>query len=426
MNGSVRRRRMAVIGLIVSLLFGGALWFGLNAQQGIPGTTKTMVKAAFTDVGSLRPGDDVRINNVRVGQVHAVNLVNDQPVVTLELNGDRAVFRNASALIGARSALGQKYVELNPGDPGSGPLRNGVIPAAKRGGAQDISDLLQVLDRPTRKALGSGIRELGGGAIGHAQDLHRAGASLPKMLPDLGTVSRALSADSGADTTRLLHAANGLAVSFAGRQQELGQLAGNLGHTLRSVDVDDGEPLATALNKAPETLAHTRTALGALGTPLRDTEAAMSGLRPGAVALGEATPDVRGVLRDAVRPLDKVPGVADRAHPAEDALTGTLRDARPLAPQLKNAFVRAKTPLAAISPYAPEVSLFFSNFADALKNGDSAGHYLRIYPPLGPENLTGLLPLRDPTGSRDAYPAPGQARQEKENSLVGNGQGEGR
>ncbi|MGZ4520812.1 MAG: MlaD family protein, partial [Mycobacteriaceae bacterium] len=161
------RRRSAVLGTAFILVSAIALYVAITSTSGLPFTTGRIMKAAFTDVGALGVGDDVRIANVRVGQVKDIQLVDGKPVVTMGFDGDRKIYRDAQAVtasVGARSALGQKYVEFTPGTQGSGELPdNTVIPASKTVGAQELSDVLRVLDDPTRQALGSTLRETGGG-----------------------------------------------------------------------------------------------------------------------------------------------------------------------------------------------------------------------------------------------------------------------
>jgi phospholipid/cholesterol/gamma-HCH transport system substrate-binding protein len=117
-----------VYGAGVLIFFLALVTVSLVSQHGLPFASRTSVKAAFDDVGSLRSGDDVRIANVRVGYMSAIELVdatdptNGQPkvaVATLKLDNDRPVYKNAqtlTAFVDARSPLGQKFVDLNPGD----------------------------------------------------------------------------------------------------------------------------------------------------------------------------------------------------------------------------------------------------------------------------------------------------------------------
>ncbi|MCQ4079208.1 MlaD family protein [Streptomyces sp. RB6PN25] len=420
------RRRSTLLGAALVAVFAAALFVALNAANGLPDSSGTVVKAAFSDVSGLLPGNDVRVAGTRVGRVTAIDLRAGHPVVTLELDDHRPVYRDASATIADQSPLGEKYVELSPGDASSGTMAaKDTIAESRTSPSQNLADLLQVLDGPTREALGSTLRQVGGGTATHAQDLHAAGAALPAALPDLGTISRALSANSGADTTQLLHAADNLAGSFAGRQQQIAALLGNLNTTLAALDVNNGKPLAESIGQAPTALSNTRNALHSLQAPLVNAREALTTLQPGATALGKATPDLRGVLRGSVRPMQRLTGVADQAVPAVESLTTTLRDARPLAPQLGQALRTATHPLAVIAPYAQDISLFFTYFSDAMKDGDDAGHWLRIYPPIDAQSAAGLLPIQDPTASHDAYAPPGVAYKEKKTTLLGGQQGGG-
>ncbi|MFE6610937.1 MlaD family protein [Amycolatopsis sp. NPDC057786] len=421
-----RNFRSVSTGAVVLVVFALALQLALTADQGLPGARYTLVDADVSDVGALRPGDDVRVASVRVGRVKDVRLVDGTPRVTLQLDGRRAIYRDAAAeaktvTVASRSALGQKYIALTPGTPGAGALGPAdVIPSKRTAGSQELSELLDVLDAPTRDALGSTVREAGGGAGGHAQDLRDALKAAPELLPDLATVSKALSGNEGADLTALLTATDRLSARFAGRQQQLPELLGRLDTTMRAVAVDDGKPLDDVVRRAPGTLQAARSGLRSLQAPLKDLHAGMSQLAPGARALGQATPDLRGVLREAVPPLGKVPEVGKQAEPALSDLTKTIADARPLAPRLTQTLASADQFLRVLAPYAPEVSGWFTNWAAALSHGDANGHFLRLYLLFSEESVLGQGGVRDPLVARNPYPAPGEAAQDARKIPGGN------
>jgi phospholipid/cholesterol/gamma-HCH transport system substrate-binding protein len=414
------RRRSTVAGIIVILTFAAMLVVAFRAANGLPGQKHESVKVAFTEVGALREGDDVRFSGLRVGTVRHIALVDGHPVVTLSLQGGRAVYRDARAAIAQRSALGQAYVDISPGTAAAGRLgEDEVIRSGSAQSAQDLSAVLDVFDPGTRQSLRTLVSEVGNGARGHAVDVREALSALPQALPDLERVSAALSRDDGRAVTELLSNASGLARSFAGRQQDLRELITQLGVTLDAVGVDDGRALGNTLRQAPETLRSVAHGLAALEQPLRATESAVTALRPGARSLGAATPALRAVLRDGVRPLRKVPSVMDQAERPVGELTGLLRDARPLAPEAARAIQMASTPLAVLAPYAPEMSRFFTYATSVLGESDDAGHWLRMYLVFSTESVSGILPIRDPLTSRNAYPAPGQAEGERESTILG-------
>jgi phospholipid/cholesterol/gamma-HCH transport system substrate-binding protein len=423
-RSAARRRRAVLYGGLTFVFFIALVALSLVSQHGLPFAPRTEVKAAFSDIGSLRVGDDVRIANVRVGYVSSVDLsqlpnVNGQDklaVTTLALDNQRPVYKSSSvvaAQVGARSGLGQKYVELDPGVPSSGLLGpNDVIPAARTEGAQEPSDLLMVLDLPTRQALGSMVRNVGGGLAGHGEDLHAAFTALPDILPDLSTVSTALSTNNGQDLASLLRSGNELSVSFRGRQQQIGQLLGKLDKTFAGLNADNGQALAATLDTAPDALRKTRAALLSLDGPLADTATATRVLLPGGVALGQATPDVRGVLVESKPPLDKVPGVSDDAQPALVDLRDTFDDAQPLTPMLGKTFGRGGAITQILSPYSPEASLFFTNATRALQNGNDRYHWLNVITKvdLGEDGTDAIsAPIRNPLQQRDPRPPPGQS-----------------
>jgi phospholipid/cholesterol/gamma-HCH transport system substrate-binding protein len=416
-----------VLGAALLGVFAVALFVALDAANGLPGTSGTVVKATFSSVEGLDPGNDVRIAGIRVGRVSKIGLSRGHAVVTIVLDTSRPVFRNASAAIADQSALGEEYVQLNPGTASAGTLAaGGVIPENRTTASQSLYDLLQALNAPTRSALGSSVRQVGGGLASHVQDLHSAGSALPAELPDLGAVSRALSANSGADTTQLLQAANSLAGSLNGRQQQIASLLDKLNKTFGAIDVNNGKPLGSAIDQAPTALSKTREALDSLQSPLGNAQQALTSLRPGAASLGTATPDLRASLEEGVSPMRRLSGVAEQAVPAVTSLTTTFRDARPVAPLLSQALGTATHPLAVIAPYAPDISLFFTYFSGALEDGDAAGHWLRIYPPIDTQSVTGLLPTQDPFAAYDAYAPPGEAYNERQTSLIGTKAGGGR
>lgn len=413
-------RRALIIGALTAATVVGAGYLTTVIDKGLPTADHTLVKAAFSDIGSLLPGNEVRQNSSRIGRVDEVTLSAGQAVVTLRLDGDRPVYRNAHAAITDTSALANKFVELLPGDPSSGELGDAVLPTTSTESSVDLDQVLNTFDERTRKAAGATLREVGGGMAGKQQELHDLIGTAPDLLTDLGTVSETLAGDR-ANFTGLLNRAEVLTGRFTGRERDLAELIENMDTTLAALAVDGGAPLRETLRKAPTALRDTRAALAALDTPLADTGAAMNSLRDGAQALGQSTPDLRAFLRDGVAPMRKVPGVADRAVPAVEDLTHTIADARPLVPAAARAFRGASVPLRILAPYAPEIGDWAEYLRSALS--DSAGadfHWLRVGVEL-PNLLAPVGAVEDPTLHRNPYPAPGDAQRDRAGSLTSGG-----
>ena len=244
------RARSVRVGLATLLGAAAVTGFALTAQNGmpdyVPGVSRTEVSAELEDVGALRVGDDVRIANVRAGYVDDIDLVDGAPVVVLKLDDGREVYDDASLSIGARSALGQKYVELDPGTPDAGPLE-GAIPTERTSGSVELDAVLDTLDPRTRRATGSTLRQLGGGLAGRGADLNDGLSDLDQSVEDIATISRALDSNHGADLTVLLRTADVLASSLDGQRDEIADLTADTATTLDAIAVDDGAALSEVI-----------------------------------------------------------------------------------------------------------------------------------------------------------------------------------
>ncbi|NKQ54230.1 MCE family protein [Amycolatopsis sp. K13G38] len=398
--------RRFLVGIAACVLAGVIGLVGAIVQTGgaLPGKSYTYVTAAFGNVGTLNSGKDVKENGIRTGTVSQIVYSGGQAIVTLRLDGPRTVYRDARASVGDSSALGKKYIEFDPGTPSAGPLGNAPIPSSQTKDSSSLETVLDALDPQTRSALASSLQQLGTGLAGHGADLNGLVRAAPGMLDDVSQVAAAASSPD-ANLPGLLNSADNLVGRFSGREQQLTALVGQLDTTLRAVDVDNGAPLRDSLQKLPQTLVDLRGGLASLNAPLSDVRAALTTIEPGAQSLGQATPDLRGLLREGVTPLRKVPGVSKQALPAVDDLTHTLSDARPLVPQLAQTLHSADLLLFGLAPYAPDAGRFFSEH-DLLSGQLSPDqHYFAAM--LAAPSLYSVAGLPDPLVKQEPYPAPG-------------------
>lgn len=397
--------RTLIIGCIALVVIAVIAYFGVTVQAGgqLPFKSYTYVKAAFGDVGTLKPGLDVTQNGVRIGEVRQIAFTNGRAVVTLRLDGNRAVYSNARASILSQSALGRKEVGLDPGSATAQPLGSETIPESQTTSSTSLDDVFAAFDPKTRASLQAGLSQLGGGLGGHGQDLNALLQHSAGLVGDLGTITTA-AASSNANLPGMLQSANRLAGSLSARSAQLGQLLRQVNSTLNAVTVGAGRPLEQTIQELPSTLTSARTGLDSLDRPLSDLQAAMTSLRPGASALGAAVPATRDFLVRSVSALHKVQGVATLALPAVDSLTKTFVNAQPVAPRVAGSLADASVLLAGLSPYSYDIGRFFSE--EDLLSGElsPSQHYFSAqlaFP--GLRNLS----LPDPTNDMVPYPKPG-------------------
>lgn len=206
------RYRKPLIGSVIFLMLSVAVTWMVFATLGreIAGRTNTY-SAIFTDVSGMAPGDDVRVAGVRVGRVDKIELVDTLAKVTFRVQGDQELYTDTTASVTYQNIIGQRYLGLAEGtararaaagEPKILP-NHGQIPAERTTPSFDISYAL------------NGFEPL-----------------LEQLEPaQVDNLTNALVGAFGGDSTSILTLttqASALAQTFAGPDEVLGELIGNL------------------------------------------------------------------------------------------------------------------------------------------------------------------------------------------------------
>jgi phospholipid/cholesterol/gamma-HCH transport system substrate-binding protein len=147
----VTRLKVLVLGVLVTLFLSAceASVYSLPLPGGPDvGEDPMTVKVEFADVLDLVPQSTVKVNDVSVGKVSAIDLEGYQALVTLEIQRDVDLPGNAVAELRQTSLLGEKFVELSAPDEGAIPsrLRDGaVIPIERAGRNPEVEEVLGAL-----------------------------------------------------------------------------------------------------------------------------------------------------------------------------------------------------------------------------------------------------------------------------------------
>lgn len=129
-------QRAVALTAVALVLSSCGSWKGIAnvPLPGGPGTgsDKTTIYVQMPDTLALNVNSRVRVADVYVGRVRAIELKNWVATLTLDLQSDIKLPKNALARIGQTSLLGSQHVELEPPpNPSPEPLRNGdTIPLA--------------------------------------------------------------------------------------------------------------------------------------------------------------------------------------------------------------------------------------------------------------------------------------------------------
>ena len=147
----MKRLRTLVLGMLAAVLLSACDFsvYSLPLPGGPDvGDDPITVRVEFADVLDLVPQSTVKVNDVSVGKVTAIDLRGYQALVTLELRRDVELPGNAVAELRQTSLLGEKFDQLGAPEEGaiSDPLEDGsTIPLERSGRNPEVEEVLGAL-----------------------------------------------------------------------------------------------------------------------------------------------------------------------------------------------------------------------------------------------------------------------------------------
>ena len=125
------------VGALVVVAIAVAGWFILNLDDTAgffgPPTDVYSVQVQFDSVSGLPPDAIVRLAGVPIGRVQRIALTPaGQALVTLRIDDDVILREDATASVASEGLLGEKYLEISAGTPGSAAVVDGgsILPGA--------------------------------------------------------------------------------------------------------------------------------------------------------------------------------------------------------------------------------------------------------------------------------------------------------
>ncbi|MFE1594659.1 MCE family protein [Nocardia sp. NPDC058705] len=105
------------------------------------GIGKQSIDAEFKQAAGIKSGDRVAVSGVGVGTVSGARIDGDKVIVSMNIDGDVDLKKNAHATIKMATLLGARYVELDPGDGEN--LKGDRIAMANTTVPYDLADVIQ-------------------------------------------------------------------------------------------------------------------------------------------------------------------------------------------------------------------------------------------------------------------------------------------
>lgn len=204
-----RRRRQGsltaspvLIGATTVLIALVAVFIAYNANSGLPFVPTYDLKAELPSGGKLVRGNEVRVGGFRVGVVKdlkpAVRTVNGErrSVAVADLALDKKVeplARDSKLRVRPRSALGLKYIEIQPGTSKATWESGDTIPVKQASEPLEFEDLFSTFDAKTRPHMQNATAGFGDAFAGRGQSINRAIEALNPLFRALTPVMTNLS-----------------------------------------------------------------------------------------------------------------------------------------------------------------------------------------------------------------------------------------
>jgi len=393
---------LSCIGLLLFLWlsFGGTIPFNPQGYR---------IKVAFQYADELAPQSDVRMSGVSIGSVVSTSLApgGNRTLAVLQIDNQYApIHADTEAILRTKTILGETYVQLTPGTPGSPYLKDGAtLPNSQVVPAVQLDQIFSTFNAPTRRAFQVWQEQLAKAIQGNDQNLNDVLGNLPSFAANASDILTVLDVQQSA-VEGLIR--NGGTVFDAISQDPAAlQSLIRTGETTFATTAAQNRALAATFHDFPEFLAQTKATMTDLQTFSINTNPLIKELEPVAVNLGPTLNSVK-TLSPALRHLFTNLGpLITAAKTGLPATAKVLNGATPLLGAL-GPFLEQLNPIFTwLSLHQQLISDFISNGAASLNaiapGSNNSGHYLRQFSPEGPETLS-LEPTRDSDNRGDTYP----------------------
>ncbi|GAB34946.1 Mce family protein [Gordonia otitidis NBRC 100426] len=185
----------------------GCGWHGVESVR-LPGGQGTgagaySITVDMPDVTNITANSPVLVDNVEVGRITSISLVDWHARLHLSLNGEVSLPANAVASIGQTSLLGSQHIELAP-PPGTAPIGhlepNAVIPIERAGAYPTTEQTLSALSVVVN---GGGLAQLGDIVDGANDALAGRTDTVKDLVAQLTKTSKTIEARRGQISTAL-------------------------------------------------------------------------------------------------------------------------------------------------------------------------------------------------------------------------------
>ena len=423
-----------LVGAVTVLITIVAVFLSYNANSGLPFVPTYDLRANVPNAAQLVRGNEVRIGGARVGAVSTIEArrrADGTPYAQLELKLKKSIEplpADSTLLVRPKSALGLKYVEIQPGKGKDGFKAGSTIPVrSARPEPVELDQVFNMFDAKTRRGAQNSLQGFGDGFAGRGTSLNTAIEALRPLLRDLEPVAANLSAPN-TRLDRFFKELGDAASEVAPVSEQQASLFVNLDTTFIALASVARPFIQESIVESPPTEAVAIREFPRQRPFIRNSTALFRELRPGIATLPSSAPVLADALVSGTQVLPKTPPFNRALADVFDAVAEFSDE--PLVSrglhQLTRLSSSLKPTLAFLTPAQVQcnyATLWFRNISSLLSEGDTNGTWQRfiiIATPQGKNNEGGPSsapangPTRDNYLHTNPYPnhaSPGQDRE---------------
>ncbi len=284
----------------------------------------------FNTVEGLSPGADVQVKGVKAGKVDEIKIEKGKVKVKISVRKDFPVYKNARAYIRTLGLMGDKYIYIEPGEPGTGELSEGgeikqgqvyattedlfssVSDAAKKIGNL-VDNLNKAVEKGKLEELITNIRVLAKHTDQLVQENRR---SIKETIENIRALSYSLKKDLPVLIAKIEKAADNIEKISGENREDIRELIKNLREVSASLK-EKGPEILDNMNKAVSVIGETvdenreniRKTIEHLESSADKFDKILSQIEAGKGTLGKLVKDdklyedVRGGIKTFVKPF---------------------------------------------------------------------------------------------------------------------------
>lgn len=316
-------------------------------------------------------GTPVQVDGHDVGRVTSVEVKDYKAIVTASVDEEYAPL-HAGTTTGVewRSALGERYIKVNPGPESNPPLPSGAMIEANRPQVT-VQDLVESLDAPTRKHVSSLVRRLDGTLEQRQSDVNDTLKTAGPTVEALGQVLAGVGQD-GPVIRQLVSDVRQVTSQLSSRGGKLSAVVNDLGKVTGQA-VAQQQQLAAAVKELPSALASAKETLDAVPSATDAAKPLLHDLAPATARLKSVSRNLNPVLHDLSPTLAQLRPTLQSANELLQYTPEFLDNAHGALPKVTNAFTQLSPAVKFLRPYTPEIVGWAANWGKGFSYVDAVG-----------------------------------------------------